>query len=222
MAADLYSILAAGHGRDHIDGLNPGLRDAFTAMLAAAPPEIASGFGIQSGFRSPERQSQLYQAALQKYGSEQAARKWVAPPGRSQHNHGMAMDLSYASDAARKWAHENAVNFGLAFPMAHEPWHIELQGARGGKPGVGAPVSTPPAVAAQNPTETPEQPAPRLPLMPAMEPQSPSTPAPPPAVRRTDPGAIQGLALSGLDVARQNAARPFDLSALLALGRRPA
>lgn len=123
--ADLYSILAGGHDRGHIDGLDPSFRSALQAMLDGAPPEIAAQIGIQSGYRSPERQAELYQAALKKYGSEAAARKWVAPPGKSQHNHGNAVDLKYASPAAEKWAHENAKNFGLNFRMGHEPWHIE-------------------------------------------------------------------------------------------------
>ena len=62
---------------------------------------------------------------MKKYGSAAKARKWVAPPGKSQHNHGNAADLRYANDAARKWAHENAARFGLHFRMGNEPWHIE-------------------------------------------------------------------------------------------------
>lgn len=215
MAVDLYSLLASGHGREHVDNLNPGLRDAFSAMLAAAPPELAAGFGIQSGFRSPERQAQLYQAALQKYGSEQAARKWVAPPGKSQHNHGNAIDLSYASDAARKWAHENAAQFGLAFPMAHEPWHVELQGVRGGQQAAVAP----PAAGPQ--PQQPDQPAmqvpkmPEIPLMPPMEAQAP-------VARSSDPGMVVGAAGAGLEAARRNAMQPIDIATLMSLGRRPA
>lgn len=126
--ADLYSILAAGHDRSHIDGLDETFRNALSALIAGAPPELAGQIGIQSGFRSPERQAELYQQALAKYGSPEAARKWVAPPGKSNHNHGGAADLSYGSDAAKKWVHDNAGNFGLGFRMSHEPWHIEPAG----------------------------------------------------------------------------------------------
>jgi hypothetical protein len=111
-----------------------GLDDPFEAMLgnlfASAPPEIQSGLRVTSGYRSPEVQAGLYEAAVAKYGSPEAARKWVAPPGRSQHNHGSAVDLKYLSPAAQAWVHENASRFGLAFPMAHEPWHIEPAGGR--------------------------------------------------------------------------------------------
>jgi hypothetical protein len=99
--------------------------DALQQMIAARP-----GISINSGYRSPERQAELYAQAIQKYGSEQAARRWVAPPGKSRHNHGIAADLAFATDADRQWAHENAAQFGLNFRMGHEPWHIELIGGK--------------------------------------------------------------------------------------------
>lgn len=126
--ADLYKILAAGHDRSHIDGLDAAFRNSLSALIAGAPPEIAAQIGIQSGFRSPERQAELYQQAIAKYGSPEAARKWVAPPGRSNHNHGGAADLSYGNDVAKKWVHDNAGAYGLGFRMGHEPWHIEPVG----------------------------------------------------------------------------------------------
>jgi hypothetical protein len=111
-----------------------------------------------SGFRSPERQAQLWQNALSKYGSPEAARKWVAPPGRSQHNHGNAVDLRYLNPQATAWAHENAARFGLNFPLSNENWHIEPVGARGHRapvqgqpqaPGTPAPAMPPPVEVGQ-------------------------------------------------------------------------
>jgi hypothetical protein len=121
-----------------VSGFDPRFESALSAMFAAAPPEL--GLSVKSGYRTPERQGQLWQAALTKYGSPEAARKWVAPPGRSQHNHGMAADLGYASPAAVKWAHENAAKYGLAFPLGNENWHVELAGARGNQLPGAAPV----------------------------------------------------------------------------------
>jgi len=86
---------------------------------------------IQSGFRSPELQSVLYKQAIQKYGNETEARKWVAPPGQSNHAKGIAADLGFSSPSAKSWAHSNAQKFGLNFRMAHEPWHIEPTGVGG-------------------------------------------------------------------------------------------
>ena len=101
-------------------------------MFAAAPPEIQAATRIGSGYRSPEIQAKLFADAVKKYGSEQAARKWVAPPGRSNHGHGGASDLKYTNPAAKQWWHENAKQYGLAFPLGHEDWHIESAGERDG------------------------------------------------------------------------------------------
>lgn len=130
---DLYSILAQGKDRSHIDGLDPRFSEALARMIAEAPPEVQKQFQIMSGARSNERQAQLYEAAIKKYGSPEAARKWVAPPGKSFHNKGLATDLTYLDPSARKYAHDNAARYNLAFPMGHEPWHIELAGVRGQK-----------------------------------------------------------------------------------------
>lgn len=98
--------------------------------------EAGHNITINSGYRSPEHQARLYEEALTKYGSEQAARQWVAPPGRSRHNHGEAADLAYATDEARAWAHENARNYGMHFRMSHEPWHIEPMSTSNGQQAV--------------------------------------------------------------------------------------
>ena len=119
----LLEYLTSGKAGSHATGLDPAFAAALQPFLQAAP---GRGISIFSGYRSPEHQARLFRNALAKYGSESAARKWVAPPGRSRHNHGGAADLRYASDAVKAWAHENAANYGLNFRMKHEPWHIEL------------------------------------------------------------------------------------------------
>lgn len=89
--------------------------------------------GIGSGYRSYEKQKRLWEQALKKYGSAEKARKWVAPPGGSFHNKGLAVDLNSngqflgkeANSKATEWAHANAKKYGLHFRMGHEPWHIE-------------------------------------------------------------------------------------------------
>lgn len=98
---------------------------ALTPFLEAAK-EAGHDIQIYSGYRSPEHQARLFADAVKKYGSEKAARKWVAPAGKSRHNHGGAADLRYDTDAARNWAQDNAQNYGLNFRMSWEPWHIEL------------------------------------------------------------------------------------------------
>lgn len=56
---------------------------------------------INSGFRSIASQAAIWNDAVAKYGSEEAARAHVAPPGHSQHNLGNAADLSAPTEAAR-------------------------------------------------------------------------------------------------------------------------
>lgn len=102
---------------------------ALDKMLAASGGKTS----VKSGTRTPERQAQLWQAALKKYGSPEAARKWVAPPGHSNHERGLAADLAYADAATKAWAHAHAKEFGLTFPLMNEDWHIEPLGARGQK-----------------------------------------------------------------------------------------
>lgn len=117
---------------DSFSGMDPGFLGALEQMFTAAPDDIRQHLRVKSGYRSVQRQEQLWADALKKYGSPEAARKWVAPPGRSQHNHGNAADLGYLNPAAQQWAHANAKNFGLHFPLSNENWHIERIGARGG------------------------------------------------------------------------------------------
>ncbi|WP_244546111.1 D-alanyl-D-alanine carboxypeptidase family protein [Aureimonas phyllosphaerae] len=134
----LTSMLGAGKNRSHISGMNKEFAAALTNMFEAAPKAVQASLTINSGFRSVARQAELFDAALKKYGSVAAARKWVAPPGNSQHNNGMAADLGYGNVSARQWVHQNAGKYGLAFPLGHENWHIELAGARGGNARVAA------------------------------------------------------------------------------------
>ena len=125
-----YALGGAAARPDSFSGMADPFQQALMQMLQNAPAEVK--LGITSGYRSPEVQARLWEEALAKYGSEAEARKWVAPPGNSQHNHGNAADLKYLSPEAQAWVHENAANYGLSFPLDNEPWHVELATARGG------------------------------------------------------------------------------------------
>jgi len=104
------------------DGMDPEFAKRLFALINASGGRI----WINSGYRSVERQQQLFNAAVDKYGSEEAARKWVAPPGSSNHNFGLAADLG----GDMELAHQLAPQFGLVFPMSWEDWHIEPVWAR--------------------------------------------------------------------------------------------
>lgn len=103
-----------------------GLDASFAHRLRQLVQASGGRITITSGHRSVERQQQLWDAAVKKYGSPQAARKWVAPPGKSNHNRGIAADLGGDLALAKRLAPQ----FGLYMPMGHEPWHIEPAGSR--------------------------------------------------------------------------------------------
>lgn len=83
---------------------------------------------VSSSYRSVEHQRELWNKALKKYGSVKAARKWVAPPGKSNHNHGVALDVSMYRNG-RKLSQKEFDNIiaqaGFYRPMSWEGWHIE-------------------------------------------------------------------------------------------------
>ena len=124
----------------HVNGFKPDFASKLGPFLVAAE-QAGVPIRITSGFRSVARQKELFAQAVKEYGSEKAARKWVAPPGQSNHNYGAAADLDIAKPGpAQTWAHANAARFGLTFPMSWEPWHIEIPGTSrhtgGSEPGI--------------------------------------------------------------------------------------
>lgn len=114
-------------GAEDSEGLNIQFESALNRMIAESGGKIS----ITSGRRSNQRQQELWQQALAKYGDPEIADNWVARPGTSNHEKGTAADLKYADDAAREWAHSNAGLYGLQFPLSNEAWHIEPVGNRG-------------------------------------------------------------------------------------------
>ena len=103
-----------------VEGLNGDFLNRVNTLIAAAN---AAGFKIKvgNGFRTRAQQEALYKQKP----------NLAAPPGRSNHEKGMAADLVYGP-GAQEWAIANAGKFGLRFPMLskqkgkkYEPWHIE-------------------------------------------------------------------------------------------------
>lgn len=100
-----------------------GLRD----VLA-----VAKSKGIRvdvfSSYRSVEHQRDLFNKAVKKYGSVAKARKWVAPPGKSRHNAGQAIDVHMYRNGkkiSQKEFDGIIAQVGMYRPMSWEGWHIE-------------------------------------------------------------------------------------------------
>jgi D-alanyl-D-alanine carboxypeptidase len=107
-----------------VDGLDPALRRAVRRLVDAA----AGAVWIVSGYRSHAHQARLWAAALARYGSAEAADDWVAPPGTSMHERGLAVDLG--GDLDRAAALVARLDLPMYRPLANEPWHFELAGSR--------------------------------------------------------------------------------------------
>lgn len=121
--------------------------EALEKMFAEANEE-----GVQlaavSGFRSYERQVQLYNAEIEASGIEYAQQS-VAEPGKSEHQTGLTMDVSsaennyqlnedFGSTTAGQWLAQNSAEYGfiIRYPKGdekttgymYEPWHIRYVG----------------------------------------------------------------------------------------------
>jgi hypothetical protein len=106
-------------------GLHPALGSAVEELITASAGRVR----LVSGHRSTDRQSELWADALAKYGDPEVADNWVAPPGRSMHERGLAVDLGGDLELAVRLIDE--LRLPLWRPLANEPWHFELEGSRG-------------------------------------------------------------------------------------------
>jgi hypothetical protein len=104
--------------------LDPAL---LAALRRAAPHAADDGVElfVESGWRSPEYQEQLLRDAVEEYGSEKEAARWVATPNTSAHVSGDAVDIAHADAAA--WLSAHGAEFGLCQIYGNEPWHYELR-----------------------------------------------------------------------------------------------
>lgn len=115
---------------DKLKGMDP----VFVEKLKAASAEAGVALPLTSGFRSQEKQDELRAAAVKKYGSEEAASKWVAKT--SIHTTGNAADFSMGGDAKKFWDSnpklvEAMEKQGLHRPLSHEAWHWESDVTKG-------------------------------------------------------------------------------------------
>jgi hypothetical protein len=107
------------------EGLHPTLSAAVERLIAASQGTVR----LVSGFRSPARQRELWSQALQRYSDPEVADDWVARPGHSMHERGLAVDLG--GDLIRAVQLIEELDLPLYRPLANEPWHFELIGSRG-------------------------------------------------------------------------------------------
>ncbi|MBW3594166.1 MAG: D-alanyl-D-alanine carboxypeptidase family protein [Actinobacteria bacterium] len=105
-------------------GMHPVLRASVEKLIAHSGGAVS----VTSGYRSLREQQMLWTSALQRYGSAEAADDWVAPPGHSMHEKGLAVDLGGDLALAARLVEE--LGLPLHRPLPHEPHHFELVGSR--------------------------------------------------------------------------------------------
>ena len=124
----------------------------YTAMRATAAKDGIS-LWISSGYRSNERQNELFEREVELYQktysvrsvAEAYAARSVARPGCSEHATGLALDLNGVRDdfdktPAFRWmdAHAQQYGFILRYPkdkqeitqIKYEPWHYRFVGVK--------------------------------------------------------------------------------------------
>ncbi|MCL2406799.1 MAG: M15 family metallopeptidase [Defluviitaleaceae bacterium] len=140
--AELTGNLVRAADRVAVSPVNPNVLilesalDALVEMFAyAASERNFMSFRVSEGFRTEERQRDLWDNA--------ANQALVAYPGHSEHQMGLAADISYAgvnigNSAQGSWLMANAYRFGfiLRYPahkteitnVPFEPWHYRFVG----------------------------------------------------------------------------------------------
>ncbi|MGD6802101.1 cell wall-binding repeat-containing protein [Rossellomorea aquimaris] len=139
-------------GYDQKKNLRSVPAKALENMFAAAKRD-GSTLYAQSGYRSYQRQKTLFDYYKRHYG-EAAANRFSARPGQSEHQTGLAMDVTSASvgydlvesfgdTKEGKWVKNNAWQYGfiVRYPKGaesitgyqYEPWHLRYIGVEHAK-----------------------------------------------------------------------------------------
>lgn len=106
---------------------------------------------VREGYRTAEEQQEILEDRIQTYinqgysrsRAERTVKEWVALPGTSEHQLGIAVDINAdktkcSNDEVYTWLAENAYKYGfiLRYPMgkqeitgtSYEPWHYRYVG----------------------------------------------------------------------------------------------
>ena len=140
--SDLRDVLAHGISQDMRSEAADALEALFEEAKAAGVP-----LSTVSGYRSYSKQSTIYHRKVDSIGQKEADRI-SARPGTSEHQLGLAMDVSkkgssqlnkaFGKTEQGQWLYENAHRFGFIIRYLegyeditgydYEPWHIRYVG----------------------------------------------------------------------------------------------
>ena len=120
-----------------------------TVRLVDAAGQDGQRLFVLSGFRSYQEQERVLRDEIALFGKTQAE-KQVAPPGHSEHQLGLAVDITsskapyelredFGQEPEGRWLAAHAARFGfvISYPRGkervtgytYEPWHIRFVGA---------------------------------------------------------------------------------------------
>lgn len=121
--------------------LNPDAAGAFEEMKNAAASEGVK-LWIQSGYRSYDRQKELYEQSINSPDAN-VTDSLIARPGYSEHQTGLSMDINSVTKLMGEWKEgiwlrDNCYKYGfiIRYPedkeeftgYSYEPWHIRFVG----------------------------------------------------------------------------------------------
>lgn len=141
---DVPTLLAS----PEVNQLRKPAAEALTKLIEAAKEELNIQLYARSGYRSYKTQEATYNGYVKSYGQAEAD-KFSAKAGQSEHQTGLAMDISsesvnflleesFGDTTEGKWVAENAHRFGfiIRYPKGkeditgyqYEPWHLRYLG----------------------------------------------------------------------------------------------
>ena len=139
-------LMELSNGQKIDERIYPYLQEMFDAARAEGIYPI-----VREGYRTEKEQQALYDEKVQAYinegysrsRAERTAKEWVALPGTSEHQLGIAVDINAdkskcSNDEVYEWLAENAHEYGfiLRYPQgkteitgtSYEPWHYRYVG----------------------------------------------------------------------------------------------
>ena len=134
---------------------NAGTDEAWNLMLEMLNAAREGNWGklpaVVSGYRTQEKQKRLYDEKIAYFKKEgysdseavKQAEQWVAVPGHSEHQLGIAVDINGATYDVYLWLQENSHKYGFIFRYpgsktditgtAEEVWHYRYVGKEAAK-----------------------------------------------------------------------------------------
>ena len=146
----LPNVLALGHEQNKTIYLREEASQHLEQLFSAAEQEAGLIFLARSGYRSYETQVSLYQRYVDQNGQE-AADRFSARAGHSEHQTGLAIDVTadsvngqltteFGKTAEGIWLKDNAHRFGYIIRYLegresetgyqYEPWHLRYVGVK--------------------------------------------------------------------------------------------